>query len=63
MIIKKKKPSITQKIIRLSEESAHCPVLFHIINLNENIKLLLVKLGVERKLISHFNPAVRNVSD
>lgn len=54
-----------QKIIRLLEESAHCPVLFHIFisNLNENIKLLHMKLDFERKKVRHFSPVVRNITD
>lgn len=62
--IKEKKTNITQKINSLLEESAHCTMLFHIFisNLNENIKCSLVILDCDRKLISHFNPAIRNVT-
>lgn len=62
--IKKKKTNIPQKINSLLEESAHCTILFHVLisNLNENIKLSLLKLDCDRKLLSHFNPAVRNVT-
>lgn len=40
-------------------------MLLHIFisNFNENIKLLLIKLNLERKLISHFNPAAGNITD
>lgn len=62
---KKKKTKVIQKISRLLEESAHSTVLLHIFinNLNENIKLLLIRLDIERKMISHFNPVVRNATD
>lgn len=40
-------------------------MLLHIFisTLNENVKLLLIKLDLEGKLISQFNPAVRNIKE
>lgn len=63
--LRENKTDITQKTSRLLEESAHFPVLLHIFisTLNENVKLLLIKLDLERKLISQFNPAVRNIKE
>lgn len=52
--IKKKKTNITQKINKVLEESALYPALLHVFisNLKEDIKLLLIKLDLERKLIN-----------
>lgn len=60
--IKKKKTNITQKLTAYLKNLliVQFPLIYLSETLNENIKPSLIKLHCDIKLISHFNPALKN---